>query len=435
MLMEDNVSLTYAPYASLVLQKHLSKTSWNGFHLCHNMLDDLPFELLSHIVSYLPTAQSVHHLALSCRALNDVVQKEGWKVFARSRFPSVPVPGHWRDASHALTTLSRNWDRRALLPRYLNPSSSITILPGGERKPKWSRPIGQTMGYQPVIDSYEEWNGNTWSSRREVLAWSAGAEMILRTKQMGEGASELWEECSAEERDALFDHHRHKIDWYIYKPPGSVEGRDDITSINILRPSYNDRGAHERLILGTANGDLSLIEVPLTERDGVELRRTSFRTSGRPVRSAHVSPSSSHLAACLSDTRVALYSLDHAVRPDSDTDDAIPISEITVVPENRRGQRAWSTRFLSDSRVAVGLGPSTEPVHVYEVTPSELRTDAVRKFGLDGTLWACDDRVVMGGTHTNQSSVYPIIPIPASSQAGHAAGDVFLSGGYDGMIR
>src|SRR5882762_3635393 len=107
------------------------------------MLEDLPFELLSHIYTNLPTAQSVSHLSLTCRTLHSFTAKEGWKIFLRTRFPSLPVPAaethDLREAVHGLTTLSRNWDRKAFLARYLEPYGCITSLATRAQIPQWNR--------------------------------------------------------------------------------------------------------------------------------------------------------------------------------------------------------------------------------------------------------------------------------------------------------
>lgn len=135
------------------------------------MLSELPYELLIQIVTHLPTAQSLLHLSLTCRRLREYVEREGYRVFVQSRFPSLDVPPYWTDAAHALTTLSRAWDRKAFIARYIEPSATVVRLPKGRQGPDHERRWRyQTMGYRPVIDSYEDWIADDWSSRHEVLA-------------------------------------------------------------------------------------------------------------------------------------------------------------------------------------------------------------------------------------------------------------------------
>lgn len=373
------------------------------------MFQDLPPELLTEIVSYLPTARSVHNLALTSKRLHVFVEKEGWKTFTRQRFPSVPVSGDYRDAAHGLTTLSRNWDRRAFLAKYLEPHGRIVNLQTGATIPRWTRPKGQTMGFQPSIDSYEEHDGQIWGRRKQVLAYSAGTEMLLRT--------------SMPDRQPT---------WLTWKLPGGIEGRDDITSLKLMRPHQTRNAGEEAqsVVLGTASGHLFRLRIDLA---APTYTVEPFVTHLDAVRSTDISSSSSPLlAACLSDSRVALYSC-----KSEPVEGAIgPVSSIDAAPEGKRGCRAWSTRFLSETALAVGIGPHSEPVQVYSVTPTGISDEPLRRFGLDGTHWRPNDGIQIGTiTPERQSSVYPIVPLPASSVAGHGAGQVFLSGCYDGLIR
>jgi WD40 repeat protein len=400
------------------------------------MLQNLPFELLTQIVSELPSAQDVSRLSKSNRALHRFVKNEGWKVFVQTRFPSMPIRTHWQKAAHSLTSSSRNWDRKAFLAHYVEPSNFIVKLPSRELETQWRKPRGQTMGYQPVIDSYEEPTGKLWEDRKQVLAWSAGSELVLRVKELG-GKS-----LTPERRGtySYFDHHGHRTRWFTYKPPKSIEGRDDITSLKLLAKLYRDENpstsATEHVILGTASGKLYLSHLEL-DRSSNNTLGSVFETDGRAVRSADISPTTQQLlAASLADTSVVLYKVPQYLYSAPEVCEKVePFCERSVLLEDGKGYRIWSTRFLSDSLLALGLGPSTRPVHVYQVTNEGLSRDPIRKLGIDWPAWACADRVETTPTKEKQSSIYPIIPLPATASAGHAQGEVFLSGGYDGIIR
>src|ERR1700712_2131165 len=95
------------------------------------MIHHLPPEILSLILTDLPSANDVRSLSLCNRTLHRFVQAEGWRIFNKSRFPSIfpaipPASSH-AEASQALTAHSRAWDRKALLARYL-------ISPDDERE-------------------------------------------------------------------------------------------------------------------------------------------------------------------------------------------------------------------------------------------------------------------------------------------------------------
>ena len=385
------------------------------------MLERLPVELLSHIVTYVTHAQTLANLSATCHTLHDFTQKEGWKVFNRTRFPSLPVSGHWRDAAHALTTLSRNWDRKAFITSYVDPSEAVAGVPA--ERPGRRAPRGQTMGYQPAIDSYDECLGAHWSDRREVLAWSTGAGVVLRVSP---GRS------SSGSQNGLHEDHENQslrpgVKWRSYRPPGSVDGRDDVTAVNLLRP-YQKKSDHEDLLFGTANGDISLVSIPPAGTPTGPTVLTRFVTNGRTVRCADLSSAPSPLyAACLGDSNVVLYPL--TGQPKS-----APIDEVDLSSTQEHGCRVWSVHFTSPDRIAVGLGPATEPVQVFQATPSHLTKTPLRKISVGNERW----RVALNGNAAPDRptmSVYPIRQLPATSQAGHANGDVFLSGGYDGIIR
>jgi len=291
------------------------------------------------------------------------------------------------------------------------------------------------MGYQPVIDSYEDWIADDWSSRHEVLAWGAGAELVVRLKTMGHTAEHMWQDVRNDaDRSENFDQHHHLIEWMAYREDGHVEGRDDITSVNILRPGQTMEQLHSRtqeeVVVGRASGGLALVTLSASQKRSCITQ--NYITDGHPVRSASVNVSEDTLvAACLSDTALALYPLKSA-----DTD-VSPVSEVAVIPSEKPG-RTWSTRFLTHDRLAVGLGPSTEPIHVYSICPAGISSEPLRKFGTAGAdvKMFGDDRVDTTGCATSgTSSVYPIVPIAASSQAGGREGEIFLSGWYDGVVR
>ncbi|KAI9717182.1 MAG: hypothetical protein M1812_004930 [Candelaria pacifica] len=398
------------------------------------MLSDLPFELISHITSYLPTARSLLCLSLTCQRLHEYVEKEGYRVFVQCRFPSQPTPPFWKEAAHALTTLSRNWDCKAFLARSLSPSASVVRLQTGGSTANQRRPRGQTMGFQPVIDSYEEWVGKEWAARREVLAWGGGAELMVRVRTSGIAAEERWKDTKSDKRIFSFNQHHQHLEWIAYREQWHADGRDDITSLNLLRSSQrvveDTSATNEEIIVGRASGSLESVTVSPDRLQNIV--NTRYNTRDRPVRAADISSSSSPLlAACLSDTVVCVY----PVNRESSTID--PIAELVVIPADTTG-RTWSTRFISSDRLAVGLGSSLKPLHVYQTTPDGVTREPIRKFSTAGSKLALSSDVIVdtgdGGT-SGTSSVYSIAAIPPSSSAGGNAGDLLLSGWYDGGIR
>ncbi len=287
------------------------------------------------------------------------------------------------------------------------------------------------MGYQPVIDSYESSTGASWTSRKEVLCWGAGAELILRRKGMGDEVERAWQEASiGRERLEKYDPHHHKIDWAVYKKKHLQEGRDDITSVNLLRTSQRPDDSSEYVIVGRASGGLECLRLLPEKHESPVV--ANYMTDDRPVRGATVSPSMEPLlAACLSDGTVAIYPITHnkaAVKP---------LGELQIIPPEKPG-RTWSTRFLSRDRLAVGIGQSTEPLHIYPINQADIPTKPLRKFGVEGadlTVYGDDTIHPISTFPSGSSSIYSLAPIAPSSQAGGAEGDIFLSGWYDGAVR
>ena len=144
------------------------------------MLDDLPVEVIQHIVSQLPTASSIINLSLTSRKLHKVISRDNYicfRGFVKKSFPSIETPPLWREAARVLTSRSRAWDRRAFVARECCPPVDPEDM--GEAR-SWT-----PASYQPVIDCYETWNGSTWSERKEVLAWGAAGRLRMRITENG----------------------------------------------------------------------------------------------------------------------------------------------------------------------------------------------------------------------------------------------------------
>lgn len=389
-------------------------------------LTDLPPELLSHILSYLNTANSLANLSSTNRSLHTFVEKDAWRAFADQRFPSICPRSSpsWKLTARTLTGQSRSWDRRAFVARYIEPHGDITAFPGNKKVERWKRPKGQTIGFTPHLDVYEQDIGN--NGKKEVLAYSAGAEICVRSREWQVGRN-------GKEKD--------KVRWRTYRPLAAYEGRDDFTTIQLLRPRKSDEGV--RLVTGTANGDLQVLTLPDSKDEGAEVTKAYLTTQGQSVRSSSLLQQDGRpglLAAEVGDSNICIYPLD------DDQPKISPSSQIDIKSAARengdvlsKAYRPWSTNFLSAAHLAIGLGPSEEPIHVYTLTPSGLSNDYVRKFSLqsDHDFEDRSDEIAPGGVARKpMSSVYPIAPLPPSSTAAtnHDA-QVFLSGAYDGIVR
>ncbi|KAF2488459.1 hypothetical protein BU16DRAFT_520608 [Lophium mytilinum] len=399
------------------------------------MLDKLPFELLSHIHTYLDTAQAVAHLSVTCRRLHTFSAKEGWKIFLRTRFPSLSTPSQpndYKEVAHGLTTLSRNWDRKGFVARYLEPAGSITSLPTWEQVPRWQHKDGQTIGYQPCIDSYEEWTSGDWSSRKQVLTWCAGTELLVRVKKTGRDTQGFYDTASPNDRNFYFDQYKHLTSWFRYGIPGGMEGRDDITSLEVIRPYQKAPGADhvESVVFATANGVLQRLNIGL---DGGRTSSVqSYTTDGIMIHCTSLSPSTSPILATDSGVSgIALYPM----HQENQTESLSAFSQIDLLPEvvTLKGFSIWGLNFLSENKLGVGVGPSTESFRIFEVSSAGLVKEPIRSYQFDRP--EDSHRLDSLPRGPIEVSTYSIIPLPPSSQGGRDSGEVFLTGDTSGTIR
>ncbi|KAK4502158.1 hypothetical protein PRZ48_005582 [Zasmidium cellare] len=301
------------------------------------------------------------------------------------------------------------------ITHYLPTASSIASLDRGKKIDRWRRPKGQTIGFTPHLDVHED-VGVAWQDRTETLAFSAGAEVCIR-------------------RTKRRDHGADTVKWTTYRPLSAVEGKDDITALHLVP---GDDGGHQRLLTGTANGDLQLLSIPGSESGSKDVPITYFATKGMPVRSTSLLQNDSEptlLAANLGDTRLVLYNAD------PEKTKVCPSSQVDIKPPLRAdgnpatAHRAWTASFLSPSRLGVGVGPSEDPIHIYSIDESGLYPKALRKFSLQNDLDKLDGNISLAGfPKKTTSSVYTIVPLPSTVGSAND-GNVFLSGAYDGIIR
>ncbi|CAD6575774.1 MAG: hypothetical protein ASARMPREDX12_002062 [Alectoria sarmentosa] len=388
-------------------------------------LATLPPELLAHIVVHIDTARAISHLASTCRKAHAFVENDGFRIFVQTRFPYIKPPtkpslSFWKEAAHGITSLSKNWDRKAFIAWSINPHEVNQDLKSQRSRGRPAQ-AGQTIGFTPVIDSYEAWYGGDWASRKEVVAWGAGAALFMRSKIMGKNKSLKWQTSDKRLLKGM-NTHKQRYAYSTYSEKGADEGLDDITSVNLLlQQSLNDP---EQIIIGRASRGLSLISLS-TETSQSKIV-SSYDTLGRAVRSATTKLGSIPLlAACLSDSTIALYPIDPKVSQ------VHPISQVSANPSDQ--SRTWSSRFLGHERLIVGLGPSQEPLHVYNIGQGEILRESVRALELSHI--SAHERMDLGGGNGIRSatSIYSLAPIDVSSSAGRAEGDVFLSGAYDGL--
>lgn len=389
-------------------------------HSSSSTLQDLPHELLEQIISHFSTAQSLRSLCLVSKRLNEYIRNDGFRAFVHHRFPSISTPPHWADAAHALTTLFRAWDHKALVAYHIKPNPSQSRKadygPGGTRRP-------QTMGYQPVIDCFESWTGDNWSSRKEILACGTGADLTVRFKQKGFEAERRWRKMRRYQRyPSGFDGHHHQIEWSVLKETELFDGRDDITSVNLLRDHQKPSSQSEYVVVGRASGGLSTISITQSQTPIKWGKENRFETNGSSVKFATINLSQEPLlAACLGNETICLYQVASTTEPTKSFGEA-------AVEKPTPFARIRSTKFLRQDLLAVGLGPCAESVQIFNIRPDSVPKLPLRKF-------SAGDKARRPNGQGQAGNIYSIAPLASSFLAGGAEGDLFLSGGYDGAVR
>jgi WD40 repeat protein len=398
------------------------------------MLASLPIEVLSLILSDLPSARDVYNLALCSHRFSHFVKSDGWRIFCSTRFPSIylnlPGIGSHARAAHAMPSRARNVDRTALLASHMQPKFYNATSEDDESVTgAWSqckqvdaatlrRYHGrkQTMGWQPIIDSVEVNMGGEWASRRELVVWGAGCQVVMRLRETGHDSAWKWIPWSE-------DHHGHTVWWNIYQPDQATEGADDYTVARVIGSieSIPLRPPKFSLLAGTASGKLSVLKMEFTSSTHIRVsHETRLSTDGLPVQSADISSSGQLIAAVLSNNTVRLYNLD------SDGNELCHVFE----EDFEQYGRLWSIKFISNSHIALASGPSTQPLQVYSITNQGLSDAPDRVFSAKP---AEHDEHMPAMLHVKRTSVLPIINLPSSSSVRY--GNEFLSGHSDGTVR
>ncbi|KUI69706.1 hypothetical protein VM1G_05526 [Cytospora mali] len=211
------------------------------------MLDTLPDDILFIILTHLECAKDIRSLVLANRRLHSLVQTqdEGWRIFARSRFPgaSLPqkspssvasaAPGNqlgWCDLANSLTRQARSWNRRSL--------SFRAMLPIPTRNQRSAARRRQAVPFHPVLDAHFD-----FSSKEELVVWGAGENLVARRRRTGKGGT-------LPERVVW-----HRVDG---KDMSYVPGYDDIRAVSLVEDV--GRGALGALV-GRDNGHLALLDV------------------------------------------------------------------------------------------------------------------------------------------------------------------------------
>jgi hypothetical protein len=358
------------------------------------MLYDLPSEIIYHIAVHLPTANALAQLAQTCRRLHKVITAEDsriFRAFVQSRFPSIETPPFWRDAAQALASRSRALDRNAIIGRFLVPPAIATKIGSHEV----TRRDNPTLGYRPAIDSYEIWNGQCWADKKEILAWGAANQLVMRIKQTGARSQEKWIQFND------IDH---------------ISSYDDICSLHLLSSEerYKQDGDIEHLIFGRIRGDIA--HLAISPSQATYEYKHKFLTYGLRLDKTDLGNDTDRtLAAHFENGSIAFY---HTANEKEE------IEPFTWLRPEGVSRNKYS-KLLSSSLVAVGTGAAESALSISKITPDGV--SPYRTIGAD-TL---DTDFTSLKSKVNIGAIEPLNKHVVSG----SPGDVFLTAWDDFTVR
>ncbi|KAJ5170271.1 uncharacterized protein N7500_003054 [Penicillium coprophilum] len=358
------------------------------------MLSELPSEIIYHIAIYLPTANALAHLSQTCHRLHGIITAENsriFRAFVQSRFPSIETPPFWKDAAQALTSRSRALDRKAIIGRFVVPPETATKIGSHEV----TRQDNPTLGYRPAIDSYEIWNGQRWADRKEVLAWGAANQLVMRIKQTGARSQE---------------------DWLVFNDVDHISSYDDICSLHLLSSGnqYSNDTDVEHLIFSRVRGDIA--HLAICPKKGTFEHKQKFLSYGlRLDKSDFISGTDSTLTAHFQNGSIAFY------HTKTDTEQVEPFT--WLLPEG--SSRNNYSKLLSSSLIAVGTGNVENSLSISKLTPNGV--SAYRDIGI-GSL---DTDSTSLRSKTKISAIEPL----NNHKIAGPPGEVFLAAWDDYTVR
>ncbi|SPQ26840.1 45b7c5c2-88fa-460a-b871-072a49cfd959 [Thermothielavioides terrestris] len=317
-----------------------------------HLLTNLPDDILFLVLVYLDSARYVSALSRTCRRLHHLVQRDGWRIFVRNRFPSLSAPapatGHlsWQQVAESMTWQSRCWDRRSL--------QFQAIIPHPRR-------AARSGDFMSVIDAHFD-----PASQQELVVWGAGEDVVARYRQRrgpGRASQTSW----------------HRLDG---EDLGLRAGYDDIKTIKIV--AY---GGGLALIAGRYNGQLSLLSAD-PARFGECIAQfgaaanpdfDSHRASAREtINSLDVlDTGGSRLLAAAAESSVRIYEL-----PEGDPMDTAPVTiydlkdDALTSSSAKLGRARWMEQGAS---IALALVCSKDPLRYLSLSPAGWSLHAAAK--------------------------------------------------------
>lgn len=313
-------------------------------------LDTLPDELILDVIGHLNTARDLSTLSATSRRTHDLVQRDGWKAFARRGFPSLRAPSNgatsWSAVADRLTYLDRCWEKRGFLVRNFSEQP--------QRGPRLGGPRGrQSVSFYPTLGARL-----LSSLDHELVAWGAGQDLVARLGPARGKGQEQW-----------FRLEGHKA--------GYMGGFGDVTAVSVV-----DRDpSSPEIIVGRANDELKLVRatgedfgsttqiLALREPESVNGHASSRKSPGRRALAwTEWHPEANVVASCR-DSTMTLHDL-------NDTEPATlgPADQYDLSQDGAWDEISFlrCAKFLGRDTIACALGGSRRPLRWAKITPTGL---------------------------------------------------------------
>ncbi|KAI5286848.1 hypothetical protein KEM54_006463, partial [Ascosphaera aggregata] len=297
------------------------------------------------------------------------------------------------DALRALTVRLQALSKRAIHARTLRVPPHVYLNSPSQRDPRNE----SAMRFRPPIDSYELWRGNNdWHDRKDVLAYGAGADLIVRIKNRNVASvGTEWEPWHRKKDNAA---------WLIHGDPALVHSLDEIAGVHLL-PQLDTSSAFEEIIYARRRGIVQRVILD-PARGSEEIVKKVYDTGGDAVveKTDIDRRRKRTLAVTLNRGPIQLFKVDH--------DDDVCHPFASIEPEAYRGQtRTLASKLLSDTSIAVWSHRNDKVITLFDIKESEVR---------ETRSLPCEQ---------GQKSVCVIAGInPMKTQ-------VFLTGWQDGSVR
>ncbi|KAF3761799.1 hypothetical protein M406DRAFT_295504 [Cryphonectria parasitica EP155] len=373
------------------------------------MLDTLPDDILYIVFSHLESANAIRALSLTSRRLRNTIQAkdEGWRIFVRSRFPSIPLPSlsssspyTWHHLADSLTWQDRAWARRSLTFQAMFPRPIPRQRTHRLRTP---------APFHPVLDARLD-----FTTGEELVIWGAGEDLIARRRQGSSGGP------SASSEGTVW----HQI---VGGDVGHRAGPDDFKTMSIIED------VTWGVVTGRYNGQLTLLSAgagsfgeSIADFHPRYLEERPAKWRQDTVNSVDILRRR-NLMASTSKSGVFLYQL-----PGDPGATVAPSSYLDLAAEHGDASQVtvYQAKWMGEEEGVLALGLSgTAPALKYaRLTPTGLADVTAVKTPLvedTSNIKRYDSKLC----HRS------LTPVDASSIAGGRGANLLLSAWRDGMIR